>query len=128
MVRTLLAEVAALRAESADLRIKLDAALKHRFGRRSERRTPTPWSKDRPPPRRDDHGRSPLPAHLERRDVVPDLAEAQKPGPCRGRVRACTGHQTAAERDRDPARFFVRRTIRKTYARAHCEPAPGDPT
>ena len=128
MVRQRLAEVAALRAENADLKAKLDAALRHRFGRRSERRTPTPKPKDRPPPRRDDHGRSPLPAHLERRDVVHDRTEAQKPCPCRGRVRACIGHQTAEQLDRDPARFFVRRTIRKTYARAHCEPAPGDPT
>ena len=38
LVRQLLAEVARLRAENAELQGKLDAALKHRFGRRSERR------------------------------------------------------------------------------------------
>src|SRR5947209_6991808 len=42
MVRDLLAELARLRAENAELKTKLDAALKHRFGRRSERRTPPP--------------------------------------------------------------------------------------
>ena len=65
LVRQLLAEVAALRA-------KLDCALKHRFGRRSERRPrpKPPAGDDKPAPRRDEHGRAPLPAHLERRDVV----------------------------------------------------------
>jgi transposase len=128
LVRRLLAEVATLRAENADLKAQLDAALRHRFGRRSERRTPTPKPTDRSPPRRDDHGRSPLPAHLERRDVVHDLTAAEKPCPCCGRVRVCIGHQTAEQLDLDPARFFVRRTIRKTYACTHCEPAPSDPT
>lgn len=33
-----LAELTCLRAENAELRAKLDAALKHRFGQRSERR------------------------------------------------------------------------------------------
>ena len=55
MVRDLLAELARLRAENAELKTKLDAALKHRFGRRSERRTPPPMpAADKPPPRRDD--------------------------------------------------------------------------
>jgi regulator of replication initiation timing len=40
MVRQLLTELDRLRAENVELRAKLDAALKHRFGRRSERRTP----------------------------------------------------------------------------------------
>jgi hypothetical protein len=34
--------VARLRAENAELRARLDAALKHRFGQRSERRKPKP--------------------------------------------------------------------------------------
>src|SRR5271154_2218856 len=37
LVRQLLTELSRLRADNADLRGKLDAALKHRFGRRSER-------------------------------------------------------------------------------------------
>jgi hypothetical protein len=39
LVRQLLAEVGRLRAENAELRGKLDQALKHRFGRRSERQS-----------------------------------------------------------------------------------------
>src|SRR6185369_13962771 len=85
LVRQLLAEVIRLRAENAELRAenarlaaenaelrgKLDAALKHRFGRRSERRPRRREPKDDGEPgRRDDHGRSPLPEHLPRREVV----------------------------------------------------------
>ncbi len=46
-VRELLTELQKLRAENAELKTKLDAVLKHRFGRRSERRTPRRC----PPPR-----------------------------------------------------------------------------
>src|SRR3712207_6260800 len=80
MVRELLAEVARLRAENAELRGKLDAALKHRFGRRSERRaTPVPPPKGQPPRgKATPHGRAVLPEHLPRREVVHDLTEAEK--------------------------------------------------
>jgi transposase len=121
MVRELLAEVARLRAENAALRGKLDAALKHRFGRRSERHTPPP-KKDRPG-QATPHGRAPLPDHLERREVVHDLTEAEKLCPCCGRPRVYIGEQTAEQLDLEPARFFVRRTVKKTYACRHCDPA-----
>src|SRR5215207_3211381 len=123
MVRELLTELQKLRAENAELRAKLDAALKHRFGRRSERRTPpsVPVA-DKLPPRRDEHGRSPLPEHLERREVVHDLTEAERLCPCCGRSRACIGEQTAEQLDLQPATFFVLRTIKKSYACRHCDP------
>ncbi|MDB5308526.1 MAG: hypothetical protein JWO38_2728 [Gemmataceae bacterium] len=124
MVRELLTELQKLRAENAELRAKLDAALKHRFGRRSERRTPPPVpAAQKPPPRRDEHGRSPLPEHLERREVVHDLTEAERLCPCCGRSRACIGEQTAEQLDLDPAHFFVLRTVKKSYACRHCDPA-----
>ncbi len=123
MVRQLLAEVQRLRGELADVRGKLDAALKHRFGRRSERqprkRAPeaeTPKRQARP------HGRSPLPEHLERRDVVFDLTEAEKLCPCCGKPRVCIGTQATEQLDMEPARFFVRRTIKKSYACQDCDP------
>src|SRR5579859_5728972 len=79
LVRELLGEVGRLRAENAELRRRLDEAVKHRFGRRSERHKPNPGPRaDKPPPRRDEHGRSALPEHLERREVVHDLTEAEK--------------------------------------------------
>src|SRR4051812_11808519 len=124
MVRELLAELQKLRAENAELTAKLDAALKHRFGRRSERRTPPPVpAAGKPPPRRDEHGRSPLPEHLERREVVHDLTEAEKLCPCCGRPRECIGEQTAEQLDLDPAKFFVLRTRKKSYACRHCNRA-----
>ncbi|QJW94692.1 IS66 family transposase [Frigoriglobus tundricola] len=123
MVRELLARVQQLEAQNAALQAKLDAALKHRFGRRSERRPPPPGpTTEKPPPRRDPHGRSPLPEHLERREVVHDLTEAQKLCPCCGRSRACIGDQTAEQLDLDPAKFFVLRTVKKSYACRHCDP------
>jgi transposase len=125
MVRELLAEVARLRAENATLQGKLDQALKHRFGRRSERRPKLKPAADddKPAPRRDLHGRTALPEHLERRDVVHDLTEAEKLCPCCRQRRVCIGEQTAEQLDLEPAQFFVRRTIKKSYACPHCDPA-----
>jgi hypothetical protein len=121
LVRQLLAEVARLREENAALHGKLDAALKHRFGRRSERRRCK--NPDDPPPRRRDvHGRSPLPDHLERRAVIHDLTEAEKLCPCCGQPRICIGEQTAEQLDLEPARAFVLQTIKKSYACRHCDP------
>src|SRR5262249_32875784 len=115
LLRQVLGELAKLRAENAELRGKLDAALKHRFGRRSERQPRRDSGEDRPP-RRDEHGRAALPEHLERRAVVHDLTEAEKLCPCCGQVRVCIGEQTTEQLDLEPARFFVLRTVRKSYA------------
>jgi transposase len=124
LVRELLARNQQLEARIAELTAKLDAALKHRFGRRSERRTPPPvTTTDKPLPRRDPHGRSSLPEHLERREVAHDLTDAEKLCPCCGRSRARIGEQTAEPLDLDPAKFFVLRTIKKSCACRHCDPA-----
>lgn len=125
MVRQLLAEMARLRAENTELRGKLEAALKHRFGRRSERRPKASVPANQPPPKgkATPHGRAPLPAHLPRREVVLDLTEAEKLCPCCGQVRACIGEQTTEQLDLEPARFFVLRTVKKTYACGQCDPA-----
>jgi transposase len=124
MVRALLAEVARLRADNAALHARLDQALKHRFGRRSERQRPASPSTATPTPRRRDaHGRAALPDHLQRRDVVHDLTDAEKLCPCCGRPRVCIGTQTAEQLDLEPARVFVLRTVRKSYACPSCDPA-----
>jgi transposase len=122
MVRQLLERVRELEAQNAQLQAKLDAALKHRFGRKSERRPPPSLTQAQPPPKRDEHGRSPLPAHLERREVVHDLSDSEKLCPCCGRTRVCIGEQTAEQLDMDPPRFFVRVTKKKSYACRHCDP------
>jgi transposase len=132
LVRLLLGEVVRLRAdnerlraENAELRGKLDCALKHRFGRRSERRPRRrePEGDGEPGKRRDDHGRSPLPEHLPRREVVCDLSEEEKRCPCCGQARVCIGTQTAEQLDLQPAVFFVLRTVRRSYACPRCDPA-----
>ncbi len=64
-----------------------------------------------------------LPENLPRRDVVHDLTEAEKLCPCCGRPRVCIGEQTAEQLDLEPARFFVLRTRKKSYACRHCDPA-----
>jgi transposase len=137
LIRLLLVEVgqlrtenAALRAENATLRTentelggKLDATLKHRFGQRSERSKPKPKpGEPKPPRKRDPHGRSALPEHLERRVVLHDLTEAQKLCPCCGKPRVCIGEQATEQLDLEPARLFVRRTIKRTYACQECDP------
>jgi transposase len=116
-----------LRAELATLRAKLERALQQRFGRRSERtkkppRT-TPPEAGKPLKKRHRHGRAKLPDHLERRDTVLDLTPEQRGCPCCGHPRVCIGEQTTEQLDCDPKPFFVRRTIRKTYACQHCDPA-----
>jgi transposase len=124
LLRQVLAELARLRAENAGLKAKLDQVLKHRFGRRSERRRPEPGvNADRPERRRDEHGRSVLPEHLPRREVIHDLTEAEKLCPCCGRPRVCIGEQAAEQLDLEPARFFVLRTVKKSYACRRCDPA-----
>jgi transposase len=74
----------------------------------------------KPPPKRNDHGRSPLPEHLERREVVHDLTEAERLCPCCGRSRAYIGEQTAEQLE--PVKFFVLRTLKRSYACRHCNP------
>jgi transposase len=123
MVRQLMAEIQRLRAENAQLQSKLDAALKHRFGQRRERRqSPPKNSCYKSPGKRDKHGRAVLPEHLERREVIHDLTEAEKVCPCCGKPRICIGQQTAEQLDMEPVRFFVRRTIKKTYTCPDCQP------
>jgi transposase len=121
LVRNLLTELVRVRADNEALRGKLDAALQHRFGRRSERIPPVVPKKDKPG-KATPHGRAALPEHLERRQVVHDLTEAEKLCPCCGLPRVCIGEQTAEQLDLEPARFFVLRTIRKSYACQHCDP------
>src|SRR5262245_13733705 len=126
LVRTLLAEVTRLRAENAELKGQLDAAKKHRFGRRSERKKSVP-TKPTQKRRRDEHGRAALPEHLERREVVHELTGAQRLCPACGRVREYIGAQTAEQLEMEPARFFVLRTTKKSYACRHCDGATVPP-
>jgi transposase len=119
-------------AKVAELQQKLDAVLRVTFGRRSERSKDTRKAsreagEDGEKPKRHDHGRSPLPDHLERRVVLHDLSDDEKNCPCCGTPRVCIGEQTAEQLDCDPVPFFVRKTIKKTYACRRCDPTAVPP-
>lgn len=119
--------VAELEAKVELLEAKLDALLKRSLSSRSERskqaRRAKRDARDKPEKKRHEHGRSPLPAHLERREVVHDLTGDEKNCPCCGQERVCVGTHSVEQLDCDPIPFFVRKTTRKTYVCRSCEPS-----
>lgn len=121
-VPTLHAIIRQLLGEIEQLKTRLDQALKHRFGKRSERQKAPPQQEPRPPRKNTPHGRAPLPEHLPRREVIHDLTELEKCCPCCGEMRTCIGEQRAEQLDVEPARYFVLRTIRRSYACKRCDP------
>ena len=116
-----------LEAKVEQLEAKLDKLLKHSFAARSERskqaRKANRDADDKPKKKRHEHGRSPLPAHLERREVIHDLTDEQKKCPCCGQPRVCISTHSVEQLDCDPIPFFVRKTTRKTYVCQSCEPS-----
>jgi transposase len=121
-MRQLISLVVQQRQEIAEWRTKVDAALRQRYGRRSERRAVPPLDKEPKPGQAAPHGRNPLPANLERRTVTHDLTEPEKLCPCCGQPRVCIGEQTTEQLDMEPVRFFVLKTVKKKYACRHCDP------
>ena len=69
------------------------------------------------------HGRRQLPPELERRPVVIDLPEEQKPCPCCQTMREPMGDEITEKLDFEPARVFVRQEIRRKYVCHACEHA-----
>jgi transposase len=67
------------------------------------------------------HGRRQLPPELERRPVVVDLPEEQKPCPCCKAMREHMGDEITEKLDFEPARVFVRQEIRRKYVCRACE-------
>jgi transposase len=127
IIRTLRSRVTELEAKVEQLEAKLDKLLKRSFAARSERskqaRKANRDVDDKPKKKRHEHGRSPLPAHLERREVIHDLTDEQKLCPCCGQPRVCVGTHSVEQLDCDPIPFFVRKTTRKTYVCQACEPS-----
>jgi transposase len=137
MVRELLVTVADLRRTVESQRNRIDDLARRLYGRKSERVTggapapadpppPPPTSPIDQPPRRRGHGRRPLPAHLPRERVEIDLAEAEKPCPCCGKMRKRIGAETSEQLDYRPASLFVVERVRHTYACTVCS-RTGDP-
>jgi transposase len=69
--------------------------------------------------RRRPTGRRPLPAHLPRRRVEIDVAEAAKHCAC-GHLRTRIGEDVSEKLEYEPARFVVVETVRLKYACPHC--------
>jgi outer membrane murein-binding lipoprotein Lpp len=125
--RQLRSRVVELEAKVEQLERKIDALLKRSFASRSERskqaRKANRDAADKPKKKRHEHGRKPLPAHLERREVIHDLTDEQKLCPCCGQSRVCISTHSVEQLDCDPIPFFVHKTTRKTYACQACKPS-----
>lgn len=124
LVRQLLEEVQRLRQENEQLRHRLDQALRHQFGQRSERtrlRCPQAEPKGDSSAAPPGHGRQTLPEHLPRERVIYDLSDAEKLCSCCGQQRTCIGEQISEQLDYHPASYFVVQHVKKTYACRHCD-------
>src|ERR1035437_2314652 len=80
-----------------------------------------PATKPAPANGQQGHGRRQLPPELERRPVVVDLPEEQKPCPCCKAMRKHMGDEITEKLDFEPARVFVRQEIRCKYVCRACE-------
>ncbi len=129
--------------EIAALRHELDILCQRLFGKRSERVDPRQLklaleqlANERGPitepvemdsgetpvrghTRRRPTGRRPLPAHLPRRRVEIDIAEADKQCAC-GHARTRIGEDVSEKLEYEPASFVVIETVRPKYACPHC--------
>jgi transposase len=83
-------------------------------------------SESNPPASSNGHGRRKLPPSLERRPVIFDVPEPQRPCPCCGTMRAPMGEEIAEKLDFEPAKVFVRQEIRKKYVCRACEAAAAE--
>jgi transposase len=129
--------------EVAALRHQLDVLCQRLFGKKSERVDPRQLQlaleqlANEPGPvtepvemdsgetpvrghsRRRPTGRRPLPAHLPRRRVEIDIAEADKQCSC-GHMRTRIGEDVSEKLEYEPASFVVIETVRPKYACPHC--------
>jgi transposase len=110
-----------LRAEVAALQAKLEKSPKDGARQKSERkkRLPKPAA-EKGLKAQHKHGRAKLPEHLERRDTILELTPEEQLCPCCGKPRTCIGQTATEQLDREPVKYFVLRTIRKTYACKNC--------
>jgi transposase len=143
LITTLRDELTTIQRENASLRHQLDVLCQRMFGKKSERVDPRqlqlaleqlanePGSVTEPiemdsgdtpvraHERRRPTGRRPLPAHLPRRRVEIDLAEAEKRCAC-GQAKTRIGESVAEKLEYEPASFVVIETVRAKYACGHC--------
>lgn len=131
------AENARLRLHNQALQDELEAIKRRFFGRSSEKTDEPPQPQlfdesetpqEEPSPAsvtvashtRRGGGRKPLPAHLEREEVVLDIPEDQKRCAC-GDDLVRIGEEVSEKLEVIPARFIVKRYVRPKYACHTCE-------
>ena len=143
LIATLHEQLTKSQHEVAALRHQLDVLCQRLFGKKSERVDPRQLAlaleqlANEPGPvsqpiemdsgetpvrghaRRRPSGRRPLPAHLPRRRVEIDVAEAEKPCAC-GRTKTRIGDAVSEKLEYEPASFVVIQTVRAKYACPHC--------
>lgn len=147
MIRELLGLLRDRDRELGGVRHRLDQLLRRLYGPRSERTRPDqptlfddPADDDATPPPADPgpapngsaprcgrHGRRRLPADLERRPVVHDLSDDEKVCPCCHEPRVVIGEQVSEQLDYHPAKLFVWRHVRLSYACPACLAKAIDP-
>jgi len=66
-------------------------------------------------------GRKPLPAHIDREEIIHDLTEEEKACPCCGKERPVIGEVVSEELDIIPPKMIVNRHIRKKYGPCTCK-------
>jgi transposase len=71
-------------------------------------------------PKKEGHGRKPLPAHLARRRVVHDVAGEQRTCPDCGGERSCIGEEVREQLEYVPASLIVIEHVRPKYACLDC--------
>jgi hypothetical protein len=122
---------------NAKLQHQLEQLLRQRYGKKSERvdpaqlllfaqeilaRTePEPQPEAAPPPsaskpKKNGHGRKPLPASLPRKPVMHDVPPEQLPCPDRGTLRRRIGEEIREQLEYVPASLVVLKHIRPKYA------------
>jgi transposase len=143
LIASLQEQLTTSQREVAALRHELDILCQRLFGKKSERVDPRqlklaleqlanergPLTKPvemdsgetpvRGHTRRRPTGRRPLPAHLPRRRVEIDIAEAEKHCAC-GHTRTRIGEDVSEKLEYEPASFVVIETVRPKYACPHC--------
>jgi transposase len=81
---------------------------------------PVVASQNQSPNKRKGHGRRPIPDHIPRRDVLHDVAEAQRTCDC-GREKTKIGEDTTEQLDYEPGKLLVLRHIYPKYACSCCK-------
>src|SRR3954470_7848180 len=145
LIRELLETLAQQLHLNAKLQHQLEQLLRHRYGRKGERVDPAqlllfaqeilaqaepaprsdPSPEPPPPPgaprpKKDGHGRKPLPASLPRKPVLHDVPPEQLPCPDCGTVRRRIGEEVREQLEYVPASLIVLRHVRPKYACPEC--------